>query len=589
MKKYISMAAVLLALAGLNEKASAQFASPLEINFVNSTTYSNDDVWFTFFTAQPFGGTGGTYTSTTSGLSADIVGGSAIPFTYSQDNVISGTTYSNVGNAYSSQSYNLTSLSSGINLNYGWSSRIYVSLGNTMAVTGTNGMFSFGTPTYTNPTDPNFGTKWDIVEIAYDGNLADQGDLSVINGYAIPMKVDVYANGTTSTPAQTRISTTNSPALTAALTGMAGSFTANNWQGVQGGPNGTLTSSWVSVNTSGEQLRLSGGPSNGAAAVASTTVTGGGTSFIQNLNGGGATIGPNPTFGEYVGSIGSTTTPITGTVGGTAYLGQADTVVLNGGTAGMYSATWVSGGNTNTGEVYISGSNPAIRLSGSVVVGGTAIGKYEIIVPPDTNPGGAFSGTGGTANPNYLQSAAIYHAALDSYGVIYKWTPITGGTAGTEITTLDINYFETYMDSTLVSQAAHDWFSGYNYGLIGSTVTAIGGTNYNDIGSAGWRTLGTNALLFSDIQPDNAYYNEWAALVYEYEHNVYGYAYSDFLQDPLFQTAVYGGTNIQNVDSLTITILPESFVIPEPSTYVLLLLGCGIFFLFRKLRTPKPE
>lgn len=637
MKKYISMAAVLLALAGLNEKASAQ---PLQINFFNSSTYSSDNVWLTFLTAYDQGGT--TQTGNNPGIAGTFAnGGGTLDMLWSGNNTVSGTLYNNGGLAYSSVSYTLNQImnpgtgpGTGVQVDYMYSGRIFVSLGNPMAVTGTNGIFNFGTPSPNNPSDPNFGTRWDIIEIARDGNPADQGDLSAINAYGIPMQLQTYGtnvNGGASTQLQTRYTTVNAPALSAALINLANSNTANNPAPYNAGASGTLQNNYVAVmNNNGGTVRIVS-PDEGAAAAASSTVGVSGTIYSPNTASGNATIGSGPTFGDYVQHVhsngvltnisGQYANNGTGAAGGTwTFTGVADAVALGTlGTSsqlnitnGTVSATWTNAsGATVSGVAAVDTTAAAIRWSGGIAnAAGNSLGIATVYIPPDSNVGGT--------NANYLQSASIYHAAWDNYGVIFQWTPVTGTVSGTTTfgptqTYLNYNDFISAANGTaasdnlgnVFSQVAHDLFAGYNYGLVGSTVADVtnGGTSYNDIGSEGWTAwenliksgtyTGSLPLLYDQLQPGGTYYNQWAKLVYEYGGGTeasYGFPYSDYLEDPLIQTAEYlNGSGTYDVNILNITILPDSFVIPEPSTIALLLLGGGAFLLFRRLRIAKPE
>lgn len=85
-------------------------------------------------------------------------------------------------------------------------------------------------------------------------------------------------------------------------------------------------------------------------------------------------------------------------------------------------------------------------------------------------------------------------------------------------------------------------------GLLGGFINSdymVGNLAIKDMESNSWWSLSGNPA-FSTIQPDNAYYNLYADVIFEVSSNtVYGVPYSDrFGTGPLVNTVNYNGTPI---------------------------------------------
>ncbi len=588
---------LLLAAAFLTACGST-FAQSLNLTFSNSSAYSNDDIWITFETA--FG------TGNTAGINA-TVNGTAMDFIYSgtYQYLQSGTLTTSNQTAYWSQSMNLTQLSAGTGLNFtsGTSVRAYVSYGSALTFSGSGvdgGLLSFGSPSYVNTSDPNYGKRWDVFELTVTPAPGDQGDITAINGMAIPMRMTSSISGTAIQSVQT---TTNFNQLVQNLTNYQTANAANN------------VSNLPTVATNSGTFTRIVGINNGAQAGATVTGTGANTLYSSGSSGGGATIGANADFGNYVEAIhtGTITTPLqfdtAAVISGTNFGFKA---VLSGTTwnpNATYTSTWTQESGTSSytvsgslGSVTTSGTGAALVVSGDFTANGATTGKFSVIVPPDVK-------TGTAATSNYLQSATIYAGtALANFGLIYTYS---SGTAGTPMTFYNANDFVTAVGkdnagqgTALIQQVFHDLAAGLNFGLVGSNVIdPLSGMTFNNEGSEYWTmwetlknggtvitTTGTWNLngapgtqnpgqmpFYADAQGSaNGFYNQWAALIYNSSTSAYGNPYSDYLQEVDVNLLSSPGQNTYNITGVNVTFLPDGSSVPEPSSIAFLALGGGL-------------
>lgn len=607
-KGRLLLTSILLASAG------SIFAQSLNLTFSNSSAYSNDDIWITFETAF---GTGNT---------ADVnatVNGSAMNFIYSGTYTYqSGTsTVTSSQTSYWSQSMNLTQLTQGTGLNFTTANsvRAYVSYGTPLTFSGSGvdgGLLSFGAPSYVNTNDPNYNKRWDVFELAVTPAPGDQGDITAINGMAIPMRMTSFIGSATSQSVQT---TTNFDTLKTALAAYQTANAANNVSGLP-----TIVNN---SGTSGTDFTRIVGINNGAQAGATVTGTGANTVYSSGTSGGGATIGANADFGNYVNAIhsGTITTPLqfatAAVVSGTNYGFNA---VLSG-TAwnpnATYTSSWtqVSGTSSYTvsgtlGSITTSGTGAALVVSGDFTANGATTGKFSVIVPPDVK-------TGSAATSNYLQSATIYAGtALANFGLIYTYS---SGTAGTPMTFYNANDFVTAVGkdnagqgTALIQQVFHDLAAGLNFGLVGSNVIdPLSGETFNNEGSLVWTewetlknggtvitTTGTWSLtgapgtqnpgqmpFYADAQGSaDGYYNQWAAIIYNSSTSAYGNPYSDYLQPVDVNLLASPGQSSYNITSVNVTFLPDGSPVPEPGALAFLgLAGALGFVAYRRNRQAK--
>lgn len=586
---------LLIAAAAFLTACGSTFAQSLNLTFTNSSAYSNDDIWITFETA--FGN------GNTAGINA-TVNGTAMDFIYSGTyQYQSGTsTVTSTQTAYWSQSMNLTQLMAGTGLNFtsGTSVRAYVSYGTPLTFSGSGidgGLLSFGAPSYVNTNDPNYNKRWDVFELTVTPAPGDQGDITAINGMGIPMKMTSYIN---TTPVQSVQTTTNFNELVQNLEAYQTANAANN------------VSNLPTVATSSGTFNRIVGINNGAQSGYSVTGTGANTAYNSA---GGATIGANADFGNYVKAIqsGTITTPLqfdtAAVVSGTNYGFSA---VLSGTTwnpNANYTSTWtqVSGTDSYTvsgtlGSITTSGTGAALVVSGDFTANGATTGQFSVIVPPDVK-------TGSAATSNYLQSATIYAGtALANYGLIFTYSSGTNGVPMTFYNATDfinaVSKDNAGQGTALIQQVFHDLAAGLNFGLVGSTkIDPLSGLTFNDEGSAYWTmwetlknggtvTTATGTWSFSgapgtmnpgvmpfyaDAQGSaNGYYNQWAALIYNSSTSAYGNPYSDYLQEVDVNLLSSPGQTSYNITNVNVTFLPDGTSVPEPSSIAFLVLGGGL-------------
>ncbi len=576
----------------------------MTIDFAYPTsTYSGSDIWVTFENSFS-GATGiaGTYVNGISGLTESL----NVIYSGTYQYVQSGSTYTSGQTSYWTQSLNLAQLSTGVTFTSGQSMRAYISIGSPLVFSGsgvTGGLLSFGAPSYSNPSDPNWNIRWDVAEITISNpaSTGDQGDVTAINGIAIPMQMTSYT--TSGSVAYTTQTSTNFNALLQALNGPGGYYEQNAANNTN--PGVTPSNPYV-TGTNGEFIRAIG-LNNGAHAEATQSAITGGTAYASNDN-AVATIGANNTFGNYVNSLAQngTTTPLAdrqvNVIGGNFYAFSSTLSGVAWDPNGTYSATWTNASSgTSSGtfsQITVGGTGSALQVSGDFLVNSNSIGSFTVIIPPDNVVTG--SGTS-----NYILTNTITAGDPSAnYGLIFKFTP----TGGSEMTFYNYNDFVAAVNradalnngqgAALIQQVFHDLSAGMNFGLVGSTaIDPITGQNLNDEGSQAWTDVwetiahggsydfsGTTYTqanaptlpLYEAAQgSSNGYYNQWAALIYASSTTAYGNPYSDYLQavDVNLQGT---GTNF-NISHTTITLFPDE--VPEPSTYALIIIAVGAFLV----------
>lgn len=625
--------------------AASASAQTLNLQFSNSSVqYLDSEIFFTFTLGQQGYEFTGSYGSTVLS-NVGTPQGMYWSNSYQYWNPSSTSFQNSTANLWFSDPISLQDLNAagGLKVTKGDSVRAYVSLGSPLNVIPTtsgtdtlinSSMATFGAPSVTSTVDPNYNIRWDIFEFTVTPSLGDQGDLTSINATAINMRVESWVAGGTA-PAQQVQTSNNFNDLMIAAQSYYNSNTANN-------TNPQVQPINPMVMNNGTFLRALG-ITNGQQAGYVPTPSGSGFIYTPAPGAGAvATIGANATFGDYVAYVhdNSIVTPLTNPAvqpysGTYSYAFSGSTYTQAWTASQVVSASWQIYGTAGTfwseGTLtpqITGGTGAAIVLEGEFIqtvaaAGGSftttgTLGKYKMILPPDYISTTTFS--------NYLQSSVLYSGAqAANYGYIFEYTPyeFSSSTYLSTSTYLNYNDFvaaaEHFADSqpdgselnadTVMSKAVHDLAAGYNFGLIGSTVVdPATGLTFNDEGSEIWTMVwaklqaggatvttynGTTYMsstlgampLYSALQPDSPFYNQWAEMIYESSQTAYGGTYSDYLQP--VDVNLLGSPNqvSYNIDHVTLTIL-DTTVVPEASAVSLLVLA-GAGFWFSKARAKR--
>ena len=164
--------------------AASRGQQPLSIQFDNLSGIDPSNVYVGFSTTvSPF-----TATNAATGQSLSVI--------------YSGTTTGNW--------YPLSSLGAGINVTNITAGLIYVAYGTPWSPQPTNPGYQ---PSFVDQSNPNYYSRFDTVELTYNGNPADVADLTAINAFSIPMTLNAYSGGT----GGTLRGTVAGPASTAAV------------------------------------------------------------------------------------------------------------------------------------------------------------------------------------------------------------------------------------------------------------------------------------------------------------------------------------------------------------------------------------
>jgi len=537
-------------------------AAPLTMTFVNeNTTYApGNEAYFLFsYTDTP----GQTFDATVLGT-----GPKSGPMSFTEGAGPSA-------GSFFSESYSITDLADGIQITEAPSTRIYVSLGQPLdakadPMTPNNPFSSFGIPSSTAGTaDPNWNVRWDFFETTLSNPRSpnDYGDLSLINQFAIPLRVEIYKSATEQTQPNLLQTAESSPAplmLREALRDLANANQANNnFAGLPG--------NWYF------ETSATPGPSNPYPSTFLRMVgpASGGTSPEW--------IGPFPSMNKYAEFVANT--------GGTPIeTSLQDTTSIKDTVQQTYDMT-TTASFTSTVPAQLTG----IKVSGTVETSTwdamgmtwnppTPNGKtYLMEIALDTNVGQPMMA-------NYSLSNALYGSAWQNNSGITYWID-DGKGAGLVSVTKAVFLTNVSSNSTMALQTVNQWmqnlFVGYNFGLIGNTQTVsnlpnmhpLTGVTLNDMGSLGWAelkalidvgTLATADVPFFTLTDGQSrpLYNEWARIVFESSETAYGMQYSDMFQPLLalytdqtnFVDNVYQ-TTAEDVLSWKVTIRSD---VPEP-------------------------
>ena len=204
--------------------------------------------------------------------------------------------------------------------------------------------------------------------------------------------------------------------------------------------------------------------------------------------------------------------------------------------------------------------------SGDIIVTGVYSGvTYTITLQPDAPL------TDGSGLTNYIQSWNIYSCPGAGDGIVTTGSDGTSSTAG-----------NSSLPSNVQTQILHDLWCGYNFGFIGSaaldpaTKVAFG----NETSSL-WFKNATPAPLYSGLQPNHPYYNQYSALISAASNgSAYGFPYADAVPGVTLFDVSYPGPPAIPVTAWNISIgdpIPSATDTPTMPTWALLLCGAALF------------
>lgn len=316
-----------------------------------------------------------------------------------------------------------------------------------------------------NITDPNFFLRYDKMELTFNGAATDVADLTSIDYWSIPMKLETSLDGLI--PVQTDYGLEP---------GVTSSQVYNALNGLTQTPKSGLANAKPAL-VPGDFTQHSNQPGSGFARII-------GPSSYPPI--GGVPITPYHLFESYLTYLNDNfgTSSKSGAVSING-LGNGTIATIAGHFNGVGPNVPASGPQSAQDYNLTASMDDSLDITLSGTVGGstvTMLYKKEDL----TNPDGIYG-----ANAMFsLNGAAKQSPANDVYG----W--ITG-----------------------------DLLAGFNIGAIGST-TSISGTAAGAMKSSDWFSKIPNTELFGNLQSNDAYYNEYAATLQTLSQ-AYNFAYSD--------------------------------------------------------------
>jgi hypothetical protein len=315
-----------------------------------------------------------------------------------------------------------------------------------------------------NITDPNFFLRYDKMELTFNGAATDVADLTSIDYWSIPMQLETFM-GDTSVQVDHGIKS-----------GITAQMIYTQLNAITSTPQSGLANALPAL-VPGQFTQLPSQPGKGFARIIgpSSYPPVGGVPitpynlFEDYLNYLIQNFGPNTTSGQIIPTLGN------GVIATIA--GQFNGVGPNVPTTGPQSAQ--SYNLTATID-----SNGNVTLTGTV---GSKSGTITMVYQKEDliNPSGIYG-----ANAPFSKNGGALENPVNN---IYGW--ITG-----------------------------DLLAGFNIGAIGSSTTS-NSTKVGAMSSSEWFTL-PSSFLFSNLQSDSGYYNQYAATLQNLSDD-YNFAYSD--------------------------------------------------------------
>ncbi len=388
--------------------------------------------------------------------------------------------------------YSLDDLSSGIGIS-SFSGRIYVCYNTPWEVQRS------GYEPAQAVNDPNLFLRYDKMELTFTGNPNDVANLTSIDYWSIPMNLNTLKSGEVVKsvsgllPGVTTQQVFNSLNIltTPPVSGLSGPG------GVDGEPMPALVP--------GQYQQYPSGPAPGSTFARII----GPSSYPPAFPPPGAIpVTPYDLFEDYLTYLLNTFGPGTQSNAVVQNLGAGIVANIAGEFAGVGPNVPTSGPQSRQSYNLSAkiDSNLNITLEGTV---GSVQGTTTMLFKKDDllNPTGIYGGNA----PYYLYGSSN---PTNPGNDVYGW--VTG-----------------------------DIFSGINIGAVGST-TVNGSTMVGSLESSQWFVLPV-ASLFANLQPNNTYYNQWAATLAQLSE-AYNFAYTDRFAHPLVSL------NPATVDTLQIVL-----------------------------------
>jgi hypothetical protein len=419
-------------------------------------------------------------------------GGTAISLINLQDNS-PVKAVGDTGGVYPSQGnwYLLKSLSSGVGIT-SFSGRIYICYRTPWAV-----QYSGYEPGQS-VTDPNMFLRYDKMELTFTGQPADVADLTSIDYWSIPMSLNVLKADKVVGTVKGLLPGVTTQKIFDALN----SLTQPPVSGVNG-PGG-IDGQPLPALVPGQYQQYPTGPAPGTDFARII----GPSSYPSVFPAVGIPVMPYDLLKEYLTYLFTTFGPATpkGTVVPT--LGGGVIASITGNFAGVGSPPPATGPQSRQTYNLVATIDADLNITLSGTISGIQGNTSMLYQKGDLlNPAGIYGGN----TPYYLNGATT---PTNSGNDVYGWV---GG----------------------------DLFSGLNIGAVGSATT-IGGDIVGAMSSQSWFTLPVSSF-FANLQPDNRYYNQWAATLSNLSQ-AYNFAYSDRFSHVLVSL------NPADVDTLQIVL-----------------------------------
>jgi glycosyl hydrolase family 64 (putative beta-1,3-glucanase)/PEP-CTERM motif-containing protein len=425
-------------------------------------------------------------------------------------------------------SYSVSQLAAGVDVTEYDSGRVFVSLGAPLtSVTPGSG----GAPNFLNPDLNDFYTRMDKYEITYGGGSGG-ANLSSTDFFGIPMQLVTTVGGVQKDQLTWNYSSSVNTATVFQNLGKLANYSTDTPTNALGAivPNGN----------NGVTIQTPSGALNGVVRVIAPGSTNGGVTPYPDL---------------------------------TPYLAAIETKQIHTDIEGQ-NGQYPPGGPFQNYKLNAYIANTSLTIDGLSISPGDLVFTGTVTMGNDTT----------TQKDLTFKVAAKDLTSFGVYGANYTTDPPTPGAP--PIVTLCPTCTD---DDRVVEKATGDYFSGLNFGFVGS-----GEANPNDPGqtigdSPSWTWYGNepdgggpDPLQLSDAyaaaqpDPNEPFYNEYAGYLNNSSDPVtasYGFPFTDRLTRPL--AALDPNT------TLTLTVLPDeapglgASPVPEPTTWVLMALGFG--------------